>query len=95
LQERVEVRIVPETGPGTVQVSPAGEEAETVNVTVPPKLLRSVMVMIEVAGLFARTGDGVTAPADMLKSTIWKTMFPVVRVTGELPIVPVPVTDTV
>jgi hypothetical protein len=31
----------------------------------------------------------------MLKSTMWKTMFPVVRVTGEPLIVPVPVTVTV
>lgn len=95
LQERVEVRVVPETEPGAVQVRPDGEEAETVKVTVPLKLLRSVIVIVEDAGLFARTGDGVTAPADMPKSTMWKTMLPVFRVTDEPLIVAVPLTVTV
>ena len=87
--------MVPDTELGAVHVRPDGEEAETVNVTVPLKPLRFAMVMVEVAVLLARTGDGVTAPADMPKSTTWKTMFPVVRATGELLIVPVPVTVTV
>ena len=87
--------MVPDTELGEAQVRPEGDEAETANVTVPLKPLRVVMVMVEEAVLVARTGDGLTAPADMLKSTTWKTTFSVVRVTGELPSVPVPVTVTV
>jgi hypothetical protein len=62
--------VVPDTELGAVHVRPGGEEAETVNVTVPLKPLRFVMVMVEVAVLLAGTGDGVTAPADMPKSTM-------------------------
>jgi len=87
--------MVPDTELGEVQVRPEGDEAETVNVTVPPKPFRVVTVIVEAAALVARTGYGLTASADMLKSMTWKTMFPVERVTGELPIVPVPVTVTV
>ena len=87
--------MVPDTELGEVQERPEGDEAETVNVTVPPKPFRVATVIVEAAVPVARTGYGLTASADMLKSTIWKTMSPVVRVTGEMPIVPVPVTVTV
>jgi hypothetical protein len=87
--------VVPDTELGAVHVRPDGEEPETVNVTVPLKPLRFVMVMVEVAVLLAGTGDGVTAPADMPKSTMWKTMLPVVCETGVAPIVEAPVTVTV
>ena len=69
LQDSVEVRVVPETELGDVHVRPEGEEAETVKAMVPPKPLSSVTVMVDVAVLLAGTGDGVTTPADMLKST--------------------------
>jgi hypothetical protein len=87
--------VVPETELGAVHVRPDGEEAETVNVTVPLKPLRSAIVMIEDAVLLAGTGDGVTALADREKSTTWKTMLPVVCETGVAPIVEAPVTVTV
>lgn len=80
---------------GVVQVRPAGEDAETANVTVSLKPLRSVTETIEVAAVLAKTGDGVTAPADMVKSTMWKRMLPVVRVTIDPVIVPLPVMVTV
>jgi len=81
------------TALGVMQVIPEGEE--TAKVTVSLKPLRAVTVTVEVAVFVAKTGLGLTGPADMLKSTMWKRTFPVVRVTGELLIVPVPVTVTV
>jgi len=89
------VRVVPETAVGAVHVSPAGEEVETVKETLPLKPLRGVMVMVEVAVLFAGTGEGVTALEDIEKSTTWKTMLPVVRETAVPLIVEAPVTVTV
>jgi len=89
------VRVVPETAVGVVHVSPAGEESETVKDTLPLKPLRDVMVMVEVAVLFAGTGEGVTALEDIEKSTTWKTMLPVVRETAMPLIVEAPVTVTV
>jgi hypothetical protein len=87
--------VIPDTELGAVHVRPDGEEAETVNVTVPLKPLRFVMVMVEVAVLLAGTGDGVIALAEIEKSTTWKTMLPVVCETGVAPIVEAPVTVTV
>ena len=80
---------------GALHVSPAGEESETVKDTLPLKPLRDVMVMVEVAVLFAGTGEGVTALEDIEKSTTWKTMLPVVRETAVPLIVEAPVTVTV
>jgi len=80
---------------GALHVSPAGEESETVKETLPLKPLRGVMVMVEVAVLFAGTGEGVTALEDIEKSTTWKTMLPVVRETAVPLIVEAPVTVTV
>ena len=85
--------VVPEAELGKLHVRPDGE-TETVKAIVPLKPLRRLMVMIEVAVLSARTGDGTTAPADMVKSTKWKTRLLVVWVTCEPPIVAVPVTVT-
>ena len=87
--------MVPETRLGVAHVRPAGEGVETVKVTVPLKLLRGVIVMVEAAMLLAGTGDGVTVPADMVKSTTWNTMLPVVCVTCVPLIVATPVTVTV
>jgi len=95
LQDSVEVRVIPETELGAVQASPEGVEVETVNDTVPLKPLRFATVIVEVAVLLAATGDGVTAPADIEKSTMWKTMFVVVCGTEVPPIMAVPVTVTV
>jgi hypothetical protein len=95
LQDRVEVRVAPETELGVVQVRPEGEEAETEKSTAPLKPLRGVTVMVEVAGLLAVSGDGVTAPADTVKSTTWKMMEFVVRVTNEPLTKADPVTVTV
>jgi len=95
LQDRVEVSVVPETELGVLQMRPDSVEVETVKATVPLNPLRLVIVSVEVAVLLAATGDGVTAPADIEKSTMWKTMFVVVCGTEVPPIMAVPVTVTV
>jgi hypothetical protein len=95
LQDSVEVRVIPETELGAVQASPEGVEVETVNDTVLLKPLRFVIVIVDVAVLFAATGDGVTAPADTEKSTKWKAMVFVAWGIVEPLIIAVPVTLTV
>jgi hypothetical protein len=87
--------VVPDTELGVVHVRPDGEEAETAKETVLLKPLRGVTVTVEVAEDSAVTGDGVTAPADTVKSTTWKMMEFVVRVTNEPLTKADPVTVTV
>ena len=95
MQDRVEVKVVPETELGVVQIRPDVDETETVNATVPLKPLRSMTVIVETAVLVSKTGEGVTALEDIEKSTTWKTMLPVVRETAVPLIVEAPVTVTV
>ncbi len=57
---------------GSVQVSPAGATKD--RLTVPENVLRLVTVTVEVPERVAE----LTADAEMLKSTTWKTMLAVV-----------------
>ena len=63
---------------GGVQVNPEGVEAETDRLTVPVSPFRAVTVMVEVAAEPARIWVGLTAPAEIVKSTTWNAMDPVV-----------------
>ena len=63
---------------GSVQVRPAGVEADTDRVTVPVKPLTAVTVIVEVPDEPARIWAGDTAPAAIVKSTTWKRIVPVV-----------------
>ncbi len=58
--------------PGKVQVSPAGVEDETDKLTVPVSPLAAVRVMVEVPERPGYFWDGLTAPADMVKSVTVK-----------------------
>ncbi len=73
---------------GRVQVKPAGTESE--RVTVPVNPLRAVTVIVDVPEAPARIWAGETAPAEIVKSTTWKSIPDVVW-TNE-PLVPVTVT---
>ncbi len=75
---------------GSVQVRPAGVEADTDRVTVPVNPLTAVTVIVDVPEAPARIWVGLTAPAAMLKSTTWKRIVAVVWL--RLPLVPVTVT---
>jgi len=74
----------------SVQVRPAGLEADTVRPTVPVKPLRAVTVMVEDPEDPARIWAGDTAPAAIEKSTTWKRIAAVVW--DNAPFVPVTVT---
>ena len=73
---------------GRVQVKPAG--TESVRVTVPVNPFSAVTVMVEVPEPPARIWAGVTALAEIVKSTTWKMMLAVVW--DNVPLVPVTVT---
>jgi len=74
----------------SVQLRPAGVEAETVNETVPVNPLSAVTVIVEVPEAPAKIWDGVTVPAVIWKSACGvKTTF-TVRV--RVPLVPLTVT---
>jgi len=79
---------------GVEHVRPEGVEAETVKVTVPAKPPEDVTV-IEEAPLFAtRIAEGVTGPAEILKSppgTVTETLVVLVRVFGVVPAWPLTV----
>jgi hypothetical protein len=57
---------------GRVQVRPAGVETDTARLTEPVKPLTAVTVIVEVPGAPARICVGLTAPAEIVKSTTWK-----------------------
>jgi hypothetical protein len=63
---------------GVVQVNPAGEDAETVKLTVPVRPLTAVTVIVEEPEAPASIWVGETAPAAIVKSTTWKRIVPVV-----------------
>jgi hypothetical protein len=63
---------------GRVHVNPAGVETDTARLTVPVKPFNAVTVIVEVPDDPARIWVGDTAPAAMLKSTIWKRIVAVV-----------------
>ncbi len=65
-------------------------DAETDRLTVPVNPLRAVTVIVDVPGDPALIVAGLTAPAEIVKSTTWKTMLAVVWT--RLPSVPVTVT---
>jgi hypothetical protein len=65
---------------GVTHVSPAGVEADTVNVTVPVKLLSAVREIVDVPDAPARIWVGDTAPAAIVKSTTWNVITAVVLV---------------
>jgi hypothetical protein len=75
---------------GSEQVRPAGEEADTNRLTVPVRPFSAVTVTVEVPEAPANIWAGLTAPAAIVKSTTWKVIAPVVRVSA--PSVPVTVT---
>ena len=61
-----------------VQVRPAGVEVETVNATVPVNPFSAVTVIVEVPDPPASIWAGVTAPAEIEKSTTTKVIVAVV-----------------
>ncbi len=75
---------------GSVQVKPAGVEAETVSVTVPVKPFSAVTVMVEVPEAPGNIWLGLTAPAAIVKSVTWNTMVAVLVME---PLVPVTTTE--
>lgn len=58
----------------SVHVSPAGVEADTVRATVPVSPLTAVAVIVEVPEAPASIWLGETAPAEIVKSTVWNVM---------------------
>jgi hypothetical protein len=56
---------------GVTHVSPAGLEADTVNVMVPRKLFSAVRETVDVPDAPAKICVGLTAPADIVKSITW------------------------
>jgi hypothetical protein len=75
---------------GSVQVSPAGVDADTARLTVPVRPLRAVTVIVDTPEAPASIWVGETAPAAIEKSTTWKRIAAVVWVRA--PSVPVTVT---
>ena len=65
---------------GVTHVRPAGDDAETENVTVPVKLLRAVREIVDVPDAPARICVGETAPAEIVKSITWNVITAVVFV---------------
>jgi len=62
----------------SVQLRPAGVDADTVRATVPVKPLTAVTVMVDVPEAPASICVGETAPAAIVKSTTWNRIDAVV-----------------
>ncbi len=74
---------------------PAGVEADTLKVTVPVKPPLGVTVIVDVPLVVARTAEGVTAPAEIVKpapGTVTGTFTVRDSVLGAVPVVPVTIT---
>ena len=75
---------------GSVHVKPVGVETEAASMTVPVKPLTTVTVIVEVPEAGETIGFGLTAPAEIVKSTTWNRIVPVEWLS--VPSVPVTVT---